>query len=150
MEVFYCSLQLYLSGSFLFDLLLHGLGSFRHRLSSGQLFLHESQALILLMEACQFVFDDSFDLLFPILMLILLSFSLLMLKWWLNAWPEVFMGGGAPPPGLLIVPVALWVLWFLPLQYEALRMFVVGWLFGLFGGPNLRPLGMSLQPKSLF
>jgi hypothetical protein len=48
MEVFYCSLQLYLSCSFLLDLLLHDLGFFRHRLSSGQLFLHESQALILL------------------------------------------------------------------------------------------------------
>jgi hypothetical protein len=44
--------------------LLHGLGSFCHRLSSGQLFLHESHALILLMEACQFIFDDCFDLLF--------------------------------------------------------------------------------------
>jgi hypothetical protein len=62
MEVFYCSLQLCLSYGFLFDLLMHGLGSFHHRFSSGQLFLHESQALIFLTEACQLVFDDCFDL----------------------------------------------------------------------------------------
>jgi hypothetical protein len=63
-EVFYCSLQLYLSCSFLFDLLLHGLGSFRHRFSSGHMFLHESQALIFLMEACQLIFNNCFNLLF--------------------------------------------------------------------------------------
>jgi hypothetical protein len=33
-------------------LLLHGLGSFLRHLSSGQLFLHEMQALILLTEVC--------------------------------------------------------------------------------------------------
>jgi hypothetical protein len=85
-NVLYCSLQLCLSYSFLFDLLLHNLVSFFHRLSSGQLFLHELQALILLVEAFQFTFDDCFDLFFRILLLILLSFSLLMLQWWLSAW----------------------------------------------------------------
>jgi hypothetical protein len=59
MKVFYCSLQFYLSCSFLLDLLLHDLGSFHHHLSSSQLFLHESQALIPLAEACQFIFDDA-------------------------------------------------------------------------------------------
>jgi hypothetical protein len=48
----YCSLQFYLSCSFLFNLLLHDLGSFRHRFSSGQELLHEPQTLILLVEAC--------------------------------------------------------------------------------------------------
>jgi hypothetical protein len=40
-DVFNCSLQLCLSCSFLLDLLLYNLGSFRHRFSSGHLFLHE-------------------------------------------------------------------------------------------------------------
>jgi hypothetical protein len=39
---------------------------------------------------------------------------------------------GAPPPGLPVVLVVLRVFWFMPLLDEALRMFVVGWLFGLF------------------
>jgi hypothetical protein len=100
-EMFYCSLQLCLSCSSLFDLLLHGLSSFRHCLSPGQLFLHESQVLILLMEACQLVFDDCFDLLFRILLLILLSFGLLVMQWWLSAWPGGVDGrGGGPPRGL--------------------------------------------------
>jgi hypothetical protein len=64
MKVFYCLLELCLSCSFLFDLLLHDLCYFHHRLSSGQLFLHESQVLILLAEVCQFIFDDCFDLFF--------------------------------------------------------------------------------------
>jgi hypothetical protein len=53
-----------LSCSFLFDLLLHDLGSFGHCLSSGHLLLHKSQTLILLAEMCQFIFDDCFDLFF--------------------------------------------------------------------------------------
>jgi hypothetical protein len=59
---------------------------------------------------------------------------------------EVFMGG-RPPPGLSVVPVALLVFRCVPLLDEALRMLVVGWLFR---GPNLRPVGMSLRPDSLF
>jgi hypothetical protein len=43
---------------------------------------------------------------------------------------EVFMG--APLPWLPVVPLALQVFWFLPLLDEALQMFVVLWLFGLF------------------
>jgi hypothetical protein len=54
-----------------------------------------------------------------------------------------------PLLGMLVVPVALRVFWFLSLLDEALRMFVVGWRFGFFRGPDLRPLGMSLRPKSL-
>jgi hypothetical protein len=57
-KVFYHSLQLRLSSSFMFDLLLHNLGSFGHCLSSGHLLLHKSQTLILLAEACQFILDD--------------------------------------------------------------------------------------------
>jgi hypothetical protein len=49
---------------FLFDLLLHDLGSFDHCLSSGHLLLHKSQTFILLAEACQFIFNDCFDLFF--------------------------------------------------------------------------------------
>jgi hypothetical protein len=61
-KVLYCSLQICLSCSFLFNLLLHDLISFHHRLSPGQVFLHESQALILLVEARQFIFNDCFNL----------------------------------------------------------------------------------------
>jgi hypothetical protein len=57
---------------------------------------------------------------------------------------------GAPPPGLPVVPVALWVFRFPPLLDKALWMSVVVWLSGLFRGPDLQLLGMSLQPKSLF
>jgi hypothetical protein len=45
------------------------------------------------MEACQLVFNDCFDLLFQILLLILLSFDLLMLQWWLSAWCGGVHGG---------------------------------------------------------
>jgi hypothetical protein len=37
---------------------------FSPSLSSGQLLLHEPQALILLAEAYQFIFDDCFNLIF--------------------------------------------------------------------------------------
>jgi hypothetical protein len=63
-NVFYHSLQFHLGYSFLFDLLLHDLGSFGHCLSSGHLLLHKLQMLILLAEVCQFIFDDCFDLFF--------------------------------------------------------------------------------------
>jgi hypothetical protein len=64
MKVLYCLLQLRLSRSFLFDLLLHNLGSLGHCLSSGHVLLHESQALIFLAKVCQLILDDCFDLLF--------------------------------------------------------------------------------------
>jgi hypothetical protein len=83
--MFYCSLQFYLSCSFLFDMLLHDLGSFGHRVSFGRLLLHESQVFIFLTEACQLVFIDYFNLFFRALLLVLLSFGLLMLMWWFNA-----------------------------------------------------------------
>jgi hypothetical protein len=73
----------------LLDLQLHNLGSFRHRFSSDHLFLHEPQALIFLMEACQFVFDYCFDLLIQILLLVLLSFSLFVLSWLPSVWSGV-------------------------------------------------------------
>jgi hypothetical protein len=85
MKMFYCALQFYVSYSFLFNLLLHDLGSFRHRFPSGQVFLHEPQMLILLVEAHQLVFDDCFDLLIRILLLIFLSFGLLASRLLLNA-----------------------------------------------------------------
>jgi hypothetical protein len=85
MKMFYCVLQFYLSCSFLLDLLLHDLGSFRHHFPSGQVFLHEPQMLILMEEARQLVFDDCFDLSIQILLLISLSFSLLPLRLSLNA-----------------------------------------------------------------
>jgi hypothetical protein len=64
-KVLYCSLQLYLSHTFLFDLLLDNLGSLGHCLSSGHLLMHESQVLIFLVKACQcqLSLDDCFDLL---------------------------------------------------------------------------------------
>jgi hypothetical protein len=52
MKVFYRSLQLRLSCSFLFDLLLHDLGSLGHCLSSSHLLRYKSQELIFLAEAC--------------------------------------------------------------------------------------------------
>jgi hypothetical protein len=61
-KMFYCTLQFYLSCSFLFDLLLHDLGSFRHLFPSGQVFLYEPQMLIFLAEARQLVFNDCFNL----------------------------------------------------------------------------------------
>jgi hypothetical protein len=54
----------------------------------------------------------------------------------------------APPFGLLFALVAIQVLWLLPLLDKALRMFVVEWLFGLFRGPDLRPLAMSLRSEA--
>jgi hypothetical protein len=66
MKVLYFSLQLRLSHSFLFNLLLHDLGSLGHCLSSGHLLLHESQALIFLAKASQLIllwFFLSFDVL---------------------------------------------------------------------------------------
>jgi hypothetical protein len=51
-KMFYYVLQLYLSCSFLLDLLLHDLCSFRERFPPGQVFLYEPQTLILLAEAC--------------------------------------------------------------------------------------------------
>jgi hypothetical protein len=64
MKVFYSSLQLCLSCSLLFNLLLHDLGSLGHCLSSGHLLMYESQALIFVAEACQFILNDCFDLFF--------------------------------------------------------------------------------------
>jgi hypothetical protein len=85
MKMFYRTLQFYLSCYFLFDLLLHDLGSFHHRFPSGQVFLHEPQTFILLAEARQLIFDDCFDLLIRILLLILLSLGLLALRLLLSA-----------------------------------------------------------------
>jgi hypothetical protein len=51
MKMLYCALQFYLSNSFLFDLLRHNLGSFRHHFPFGQVFLHEPRTLILPAEA---------------------------------------------------------------------------------------------------
>jgi hypothetical protein len=45
---------------------------------------------------------------------------------------------------------SLGLFWVLPLLDGALWKFVVGWLFGLFQGPELRLLEMSLQPEALF
>jgi hypothetical protein len=97
------------------------------------------------MEAWQLIFDDCFDLLFQILLLFLLSFDLLMLKWWLSAWRGGVHGGRLRMGCRLF----RWFsgFWFLLLLDEAQRMFVVGWLFQ---GPDLWLLGMSLQSKSHF
>jgi hypothetical protein len=78
-KVFYCSLQLCLCCSFLFNLLLHDLRYSRHRLSPGQVLLHEPKALILLAEACQFIFDDCFNFFLRVLLLVLLDFDGLVL-----------------------------------------------------------------------
>jgi hypothetical protein len=85
-KVLYCSLQLRLSRSFLFNLLLHNLGYLGHCLSSSHLLLHESQALIFLAKACQLIIDDCFDLLFRILLRVFLSFDVLLLGWVLSGW----------------------------------------------------------------
>jgi hypothetical protein len=49
-----------------------------------------------------------------------------------------------------VVPVALWVFWFVRLLDEAMRMFVAEMLFGLFHGPGLRPFWMDLRAEALF
>jgi hypothetical protein len=82
--------------SFLFKLPLHDLRSFHHRLSPIQVLLHESQALILMAEACQFIFDDCFILFFRVLLLVHLDLDGLVLVWgWgLSVWVEVFRSSG--------------------------------------------------------
>jgi hypothetical protein len=69
MKVLYCSQQLCLSCSFLFDLLSHDLGSLGHCLSSGHMLVYELQALIFLVKVCQFILDDCFNLFFQVLAL---------------------------------------------------------------------------------
>jgi hypothetical protein len=78
-NVLYCSLQFRLNHSFLFNLLLHYLDSLGHCLSSGHLFLHESQMLIFLAKARQLILGDCFDLLFRVLLRFFLSFDVLLL-----------------------------------------------------------------------
>jgi hypothetical protein len=81
--VFYCSLQLYLGCSFLFNLLLHNLRSFRHRHSPGHVLVHEAQVLILLAKSCQLIFDDCFDFFFRALLQVLLVFGgLVLVRGW--------------------------------------------------------------------
>jgi hypothetical protein len=70
-----------------------------------------------------------------------------------SPFPSLFFGlvqrcsQWAPPLGLLVVPVARQVFWFLPLLDEALRMYVAGWLLR---GLGLWSLGMSFQLEALF
>jgi hypothetical protein len=80
-KVLYCSLQLYLGCSFLFNLLLHDLRSFSHHLSPGQMHLHEAQTFVFPVETCQFVLDDCFDFFLRILLQVLLGFNGLVLEW---------------------------------------------------------------------
>jgi hypothetical protein len=61
-------------------------GALGHCLSSSHMLLHESQALIFLVKACQLIFDYCFDLLFRILQWIFLSFDVLLLGWVLSGW----------------------------------------------------------------
>jgi hypothetical protein len=65
----YSLLQLYLPCSFLLDLLVHDLGSLHHHPSSGHVLLHESEV---------FIFNDDFNFLLRVLMLIILSFGFSM------------------------------------------------------------------------
>jgi hypothetical protein len=76
-KVIYFSLQLWLGCSFLFNLLLHDLRYFHHRL------LHEAQTLVLLMEACQLILDDCVDFFFRVLLQVLLGFNgLVLVRGW--------------------------------------------------------------------
>jgi hypothetical protein len=50
----------------------------------------------------------------------------------------------------LVAAVARQVFRFLLLLCEGLQMFVVGWLLGLFRGPELQSLEMSLRPEAPF
>jgi hypothetical protein len=92
-KVIYCSLQLQLNPSFLFDLLLHDLGSLGHFLSSGHMHLHESKTPIFLVKVRQLILDDCFDLLFRVLLWFFLSFDALLLVWCRVVGVEVFIVG---------------------------------------------------------
>jgi hypothetical protein len=86
----YSLLQLYLPCSFLLDLLLYDLSSLHHRPSSGHVLLHELEAFIFLVKACQLVFYDDFDFLLRVLVLIILSFDfsmwVLIVVWSIYSW----------------------------------------------------------------
>jgi hypothetical protein len=73
---FYGLLQLCLRCSFLLDLLPHDLSSLHDHPSCGHVFLHKPKAFIFLAEARQLIFNDSFNFILKILMLILLGFDL--------------------------------------------------------------------------
>jgi hypothetical protein len=82
-KFFYCSLQLSLGCSFLFNLLLHDLNSSHNGPSSGDVLLHEPHALILLAKARQLIFDDCFNFFLGVLLLVLLDFhALVLLRGW--------------------------------------------------------------------
>jgi hypothetical protein len=66
--------------------LLHDLSSLQNHPSSGHVLLHEPDAFIFLVKACQLIFDDDFDFLLRVLVLIVLSFSfavLILIVMWL-------------------------------------------------------------------
>jgi hypothetical protein len=71
----YGLVQLKLRCSFLLDLLLHDLGSLHHCHLSGHVHLHEPDALIFLVKACQVMLYDSFNFLLGILALVIFSFD---------------------------------------------------------------------------
>jgi hypothetical protein len=59
--------------------MLHDLRSSPNHPSSGHVLLHEPHALILLEKVCQLIFDDCFDFLLRVLLLVLLDFDGLVL-----------------------------------------------------------------------
>jgi hypothetical protein len=81
-KVVYFSLQLCLGCSFLFNLLLNDLRSFHHRLSPGQVLLHEAQMLVLLAEAYQLILDGCFNFCFRVLQVHLGFDGLVLVRGW--------------------------------------------------------------------
>jgi hypothetical protein len=77
-KVIYSLLQLYLSCSFLLDLMLHDLNSLHHCRSSGHVLLHEPEVFIFLAKARQLILYDCFDFFLRIMVLIIFSFNLLV------------------------------------------------------------------------
>jgi hypothetical protein len=62
-------------------LLLHSLGSLGHFFPSYHLLLPEAQMLIFLVEACQLILNDCFDLFFRIMFQVFFRFGVLGLVW---------------------------------------------------------------------
>jgi hypothetical protein len=75
---FYVLLQLCLRCSLLLDLLLHDLSSLHDCPLSGHVLLHRPKAFVFLAKVHQLIFNNCFNFILRILMLIFLSFGLLV------------------------------------------------------------------------
>jgi hypothetical protein len=77
-EIFYGSLQLSLHCSFLLDLLLHDLCSLHDCSSPDHLPKQQPKVLIFLAKACQLIFNNSFNFIREVLLVVFYVLGLLM------------------------------------------------------------------------